>query len=376
MAKMKYPIFAGAILRRLKMKKVGLMFAQVSIKLENRINEVENPFEALEEYSPDQGKSCMTNNNIHPTDNYDIQVIIPVYKTEHTLRQAIDSVLSQRGDLKIWTTIVNDGSPDNSGAILKEYENIPGIEIITQENKGYSGARNTALKNIRAKYITFLDSDDWLPQDALKALYDTAQKYDKDIVQGSFIRVNNDGIETKREILPLKLEHGVKLGFPWGKLYKSELFKNVQFPEHYWFEDTLMSVIIFPQVDNSRTASISTPTYCYRLNPNGITLTAHKNRKVLDTLYVTRRLYSDCRELGISFQDYDEAAHQAHINLLRIATHGNTEVTKYAVAASRLLLEQYFSRANDVGRRDLALFNQSLKSAKLNSTLFLASLLY
>ncbi|MDE7473273.1 MAG: glycosyltransferase [Muribaculaceae bacterium] len=356
------------------MKKIGLLLAQLLMKLERPINEVDNPFEWLSKYSPDKGKSCITHNTLQSVNSYDIQVIIPVYKTEQTLRQAIDSVLSQTGDLKIWITIVNDGSPDNSDAILKEYENIPNIEVITQENKGFSGARNTALKNIRAQYITFLDSDDWLPQNALKVLFDTAQNHDKDIVQGSFIRINNEGVEIKRDILPNKLEHGQLRGFPWGKLFKSELFKDIQFPENYWFEDTLMSIIIFPQVDNSKKASISTPTYCYRINPKGISQTAPKNKKILDTLYVTRGLYKDRLELGIPFLDYNTAILQACVNLIRIASHKNIEVTKIALTATELLLDQYFSQTTS-NNREAAIFRKSLKSAKFNSTLFIASVL-
>ncbi|MGI2120105.1 glycosyltransferase family 2 protein [Shewanella oncorhynchi] len=89
-----------------------------------------------------------------------ISIIIPVYKVERFLARCLDSVLAQTySDFEI--ICVNDGSPDNCGVILAEYEkNDNRIKVINQVNQGLSVARNTGLDFARGNYICFVDSDD------------------------------------------------------------------------------------------------------------------------------------------------------------------------------------------------------------------------
>lgn len=97
-------------------------------------------------------------------------IIIPVYNVEKYLRDCLDSVLGQT--CSDWEVVcVNDGSTDESGAILDEYlTKDPRIRVITQVNGGLSAARNTGLANAKGDYILFLDSDDWLESIALEVL--------------------------------------------------------------------------------------------------------------------------------------------------------------------------------------------------------------
>lgn len=89
---------------------------------------------------------------------YTASVIIPCYNRGPFLREAIDSVQSQ--SLKnVQVIIVNDGSTDNSLEIMQEYSN--SIEIVNQENKGVSAARNAGLKRVKGEFIAFLDADDY-----------------------------------------------------------------------------------------------------------------------------------------------------------------------------------------------------------------------
>lgn len=111
-----------------------------------------------------------------------ISIIIPIYNVENYLAQCLDSILNQI--FKDFECIcVNDGSTDKSLAILQEYINKDDrIKIINQENKGLSGARNSALKIVNGKYITFIDSDDFVTIDYLEKLINIAEKEDSDIV--------------------------------------------------------------------------------------------------------------------------------------------------------------------------------------------------
>ena len=96
-----------------------------------------------------------------------LTVIIPVYKTEQTLERCIESVLGQQVQGGMEVILVDDGSPDNCGAMCDEYaEKDKRVRVIHQENGGAATARNTgidwAVLNSDSKWIAFIDSDDWI----------------------------------------------------------------------------------------------------------------------------------------------------------------------------------------------------------------------
>lgn len=101
-------------------------------------------------------------------------VVIPVYKVEKYLRETLDSVISQSigFEEKIQIILVNDGSPDKSGEICREYrDRYPdNIVYIEKENGGVSSARNRAIPLISGKYVNFLDSDDCWSENAFEAV--------------------------------------------------------------------------------------------------------------------------------------------------------------------------------------------------------------
>lgn len=90
-------------------------------------------------------------------------VVIPLYNKESSIKKTIQSVLEQSfKDFEI--IIVNDGSTDNSLAVVEEI-NDDRIKIINQENQGVSAARNKGIEKARFDWISFLDGDDlWLPE--------------------------------------------------------------------------------------------------------------------------------------------------------------------------------------------------------------------
>ncbi len=106
------------------------------------------------------------------TYKYDISVIIPVYNVEKYLNECVDSLIKQKYDFsKIEVILVNDGSPDNSLEICKEYESkYDNIKVIDQPNSGVSVSRNNGIKAATGKYIMLLDSDDFLSKRAIKRI--------------------------------------------------------------------------------------------------------------------------------------------------------------------------------------------------------------
>ncbi len=111
-----------------------------------------------------------------------ISVIIPVYNVEEYLRECVDSVINQTYE-NLEIILVDDGSTDSSGRICDEYaEKDSRVSAIHQKNGGLSVARNTGLSKSNGVYIYFLDSDDYIAENAIEVLTSIAEKDNSDIV--------------------------------------------------------------------------------------------------------------------------------------------------------------------------------------------------
>lgn len=98
-----------------------------------------------------------------------ISIIIPIYNVEEYVGKCLDSIFSQGiADDEFEVVAVNDGSPDNSVKVVERYAaKHSNIMIINQPNGGVSVARNTGIDNATGDYITFVDPDDWIGENAL-----------------------------------------------------------------------------------------------------------------------------------------------------------------------------------------------------------------
>lgn len=151
------------ILKRLEIKKVKYQLLRKSLMNDAPLDgNVEEAMALLESISPNPGSSCMDRKNFGK--EWDLEVIIPAYNVEKYIQQCLDSVISQKTNFRFHVTCINDGSTDNTGLLLRKYENAENVTIIHQENKGFSGARNVGLRKANGKYIMFVDSDDFIPR--------------------------------------------------------------------------------------------------------------------------------------------------------------------------------------------------------------------
>lgn len=246
----------------------------------------------LEAISPNPKSSCITKNTI--TKQADVHFIVPVYNTEKYIKQCIDSIVVPKKNISYHLTIVNDGSTDKTPTILDEYSDIPEVEIITQQNKGFSGARNAGLKNIKGKYVCFVDSDDYISWDGVEAMFLLANTSKADMVIGNHCVVNENG-EIIRKVHSTANNYS---GYPWGKLFKAECFETVCFPEKFWFEDSVVKQIVSEKITIVK--ECSEYVYYYRENPNGITQTSRKKPKTVDSLHITLALHEDRLRMGLS----------------------------------------------------------------------------
>ena len=103
--------------------------------------------------------------------NYElISIIVPCFNSGKTLTRTIESIKNQSWQKKE-IILVNDGSNDEKTLeILNNYKSDRLVKIINQKNKGLSAARNTGVINAKGNYLYFLDSDDWINENALEEL--------------------------------------------------------------------------------------------------------------------------------------------------------------------------------------------------------------
>lgn len=123
-----------------------------------------------------------------------ISVVVPVYNVENYLGSCLDSVLNQDFE-SFEIVVVNDGSTDGSLEIAKTYEaRYPEkVRLISQENKGLGGARNTGIDNAKGEYIVFVDSDDTIKHDMLSSLYNEMTSSNADIAIFGIEYVDENG---------------------------------------------------------------------------------------------------------------------------------------------------------------------------------------
>ena len=171
-----------------------------------------------------------------------ISVIVPVYKVEPYLRKCVDSVLNQTfKDFEL--ILVDDGSPDNCGKICDEYASRDArVKVIHQVNEGLSAARNAGIDYVmvssKSKYITFIDSDDWVANTYLERLYEGVKLGAEISVVGIARAFDENTIVQMRperhwKVLPVEDYWLIPDDSNEGsvaKLFAKDLFENVRFP--------------------------------------------------------------------------------------------------------------------------------------------------
>lgn len=129
-----------------------------------------------------------------------VSIILPIYNKEKELEQCLKSILNQTyKNLEI--ILVNDGSKDLSKNICEKFlKKDNRIKLINKKNEGVELARLTGLENAKGHYITFVDPDDWIPNNAIELLVKVIKSKDADVCFGKYCRVLDKHGLIKREI--------------------------------------------------------------------------------------------------------------------------------------------------------------------------------
>lgn len=264
----------------------------------------------------DKIEKIYKNKQVEIVDNYlkinnkvDLTIIVPVYNTEMFLAKCIDTLINQKTRFKYEIILINDGSKDDSLKVLKQYEKkFDFIKVFTQSNRGIAETRNVGIKNITGKYVAFVDSDDYVSTKYIEKMLTCAYKNDADIVRTNYYEYdvkNNRIIKTGNDMQSENItgDIGRKIlnykGYPWGGIFKSELWNNIQFPEGYWYEDMIIRMILFRKAN--KFSYINDKLYYYCIHENNISKSIEKTSsiKCLDQYYLIRELVKLSENIGL-----------------------------------------------------------------------------
>lgn len=229
-----------------------------------------------------------------------ISIIVPVYNVEKYIRECLDSLINQTYK-NIEIIIVDDGSTDKSGEICDEYEKKnKNIRVIHKKNEGLGFARNTGLENVNGKFVTFVDSDDYVDNNFVEELYQNIITKNVDICKSGFRRVNDshnilsirnydnyvyNEKENRDLFLPRMIgslpdkKDSIEMCVS-GALYKMSYIKKykIKFPS----ERVIISEDLFFNIDYvqriNKACTIDYIGYNYRYNPSSLTKKYRQDR--------------------------------------------------------------------------------------------------
>ena len=232
-----------------------------------------------------------------------ISIIVPIYNVENYLRQCLDSILNQTYQ-NFECLLINDGSPDNSADICREYVSKDSrFRYFEKENGGVSSARNLGIERSKGQYITFIDSDDWVESDYLEVLYRALIDEKADIAISTYKQFNMtdncyythvweqdyyEKIWTSQEliiVLPNIENYDSSYTVSWGKLFKSSLFDQIKFNEQRRFgEDFECSFKLYLSMKSC--LYIHKALYNYRVHSESMVGTVRTERQLMDDIEI------------------------------------------------------------------------------------------
>lgn len=286
-----------------------------------------------------------------------LSLIVPVYNVENYIIECLNSIVKIiPSDGSTEVIIINDGSPDNSINLIENYilnlnDNIKNnFHILSQENRGLSGARNTGINNAKGRYLAFLDSDDVLQGDFFNDILAIIKKHNPDIVEFRAIRFDDNG--NTSNFFPKLFDDGFynldqkvwkklcnrSAWFSWLRVYNKNLFDDIKFPEGKNYEDAYTTPYVYLKAKNIYFCN--NEYIGYRINPNGITAT--KSIKNIDDI-------GGAAEKLIGFFNYKPELSSSFISLAQNYIADSFETEGFFVANKRwkVLKEQLYTSSFD-----------------------------
>mgnify|MGYP002624596411 CR=1 FL=1 len=250
--------------------------------------------------------------------NTRVSILIPIYKAEEYIEECLCSVFEQTYH-NIEYVLVNDCTPDNSMQIVKDTlkmypQRAASVKIIENEiNKGITYTRNILWENASGDYIYYVDSDDFIANNAIEIFVKAAEKENADIVRCNFNRYTKDKITQvsrkppthDEDMLTHCLAHENAMTFLWLLFIRRELFTmhNLFFPEDIFAcEDFLMTIKLFYYTN--KIIDIPDSLYFYRVE-NEQSITHNEKEFRINACHAFERIAEFLREQNI-YERYRE----------------------------------------------------------------------
>ena len=137
----------------------------------------------------------------------DISIVVPVYNVEELLPRCVESIMAQTKE-NIEIILVNDGATDGSGIVCDTYaKKDQRIKVIHKPNGGLTSAWKAGAEAAQGAYLGFVDSDDWIDADMYERMWESAVKYDSDVVVcGLVFDYEDPSMEKRQEISDFQKE--------------------------------------------------------------------------------------------------------------------------------------------------------------------------
>lgn len=230
----------------------------------------------------------------------EISIIVPMYKVEKFINRCVESIISQTFS-KFELLLIDDGSPDKCYEKCLFYaKRDQRVKVYHKENGGLSDARNYGLGLARGRYITFIDSDDYVTSDYLETLYYMIVANDADIAIGNYQIVTDnrflaslsdshsksdvklfDGKEALFQLLAT--DNYIQMDTAWAKLIKIEIARKHHFPVGRFHEDEATTYLYY--MESKCVVVTDKIIYGYYKNEKGIMQSAMEDKKREDALW-------------------------------------------------------------------------------------------
>ena len=207
-----------------------------------------------------------------------ISVIVPVYKVEAYLDKCLDSLTKQTYE-NLQILLVEDGSPDGSGAICDAWaEKDSRITVIHQENRGGGAARNAALDRAEGELLAFVDSDDYIDPNLYTQLYGLLEQ-GADIAECGYVDTVDDEallgsgsiqpmFYTRQEAMAAHIRDEQFRQLIWNKLYRRHVAEGIRFPVGTKIDDEYYTWQLLARAD--KLVRSDYVGYAYRQQENSV----------------------------------------------------------------------------------------------------------
>ena len=254
--------------------------------------------------------------------SYKLSVIIPVFNAEDYIKECLDSVVDQSlGIDNIEVIIVNDNSCDSTLDIISQYtDKYPSFKLISNKsNLGPGESRNMALKEVSSDYVTYLDADDFISQNAYEDALSKINEFNADLLIYNWetytgsdyvepINIHQQNTLENKLITDIKQNPKLFLSTaPWNKIYHRSLFKYLKFSKGF-YEDNIVAILAL--INAKRIFLSKDSIYYYRKNSDSTTenITVDSSihlsnsiKEIFDLRYEYPEFLNDLKLLNINF---------------------------------------------------------------------------